>query len=112
MSCKDCRNWQGRDGEWGDCNWVLGCIMPLLYYEQHSFKEGIYLRFPFDPHDVKYFDPILRRVLVNCTVPDGVRKDIVREDDLVFDDFGGERIAKVKVVYFQTHRDYQCEREV
>jgi hypothetical protein len=71
---------------------------------------------PFDPHDMKYFFPSnsIRKVLITEYVPPDVtrvvRKEqdmrlILNKDNLVV----GERVAKVKVVYFYTDRSFKCE---
>ena len=86
-------------------------LHPELFKMEHYFKEGVFLTVPFDPHDVKYYSSALRTWLEHIQVPKGVRKDIRKEEDVVYDERGGERIAKVKVTYFQTHRDFSCGKE-
>jgi hypothetical protein len=66
---------------------------------------------PFDPHECKYYEPSLKEDMMKVELPIGVRRDVVKREDVVFDDLGGERIAKVKVVHFQTHKNYDCGGE-
>jgi hypothetical protein len=110
MRCKDCPKWQGsRRSKWGDCYCVVGELFPQLYRVEHLFREGIRWTTPFDPHDCKYYDPLIRTFFEKmAVVPDGVRKQTVTEDDIVYDEQGGERVGRVKVTYFQTRRDYSC----
>ena len=110
MRCHECVRWQGRKGhKFGDCYCILDIIIPDVINMCNFF--GFKLRTPFDPHDCKYFDPFLRKQLEAVAVPKGVRKDIRLEEDIIYDEQGGERIAKVKVTYFQTHRDFSCGKE-
>jgi hypothetical protein len=108
MICKKCPRWQGsRYSEWGDCNHVIGKLLKLSTYE-HNLSVYYKATLPFDPHDCKYYEPRLHQDMMKVKLPEGVRRDVIRKDDVVFDDFGGERVGKVKVVLIQTHKDYDC----
>jgi hypothetical protein len=108
MSCAKCPRWQGtRRSTWADCNYVVCTLVPN--WKRLRTRFGFPLRVPFDPHDCKYVDPLLRTVLEKRVVlPKGVRSETIKEDDIVYDDQGGERVGKVKVTYFQTRKDYDC----
>ena len=114
MSCRDCARWQCPNRlrsvvKWADCNHAIGRIYPVLFRVPHLFKEDIYWSTPFDPHDVKYYPFTLRKHLKRCELPQGMRKQIIREEDLIFDEEGNERVGKVEIVYFQTNASFNCK---
>lgn len=111
MICRECPRWQGsKYSEWGDCNCVINKLLKLHTYA-HLLSEYYTPMVPFDPHECKYYEPRLKEDMMKAKLPEGVRRDVIKKEDVVFDDFGGERIAKVKVVLFQTHKDYDCGGE-
>jgi mRNA-degrading endonuclease HigB of HigAB toxin-antitoxin module len=59
---------------------------------------------PHDPHDQKYVEDMPK-----FTKSDhGVRIEVVKEEDVVYDIEGNERRKVVHLPYFQTHRHYEC----
>jgi hypothetical protein len=69
---------------------------------------------PFDPHDAKYwsFSPFWKKLYDAMTpdsLVDGVRLIEETKDDIIFDNQNGERIGKLKLKYFQTHKEYDCD---
>jgi len=112
-TCLNCKHWQGKE-EWGDCYRVIGSLQPKLFlcYNQLDEDTREYFKVPFDPHDIKYwiynerfmklYNNIQRNKYVGCSV--------IREEDMKYDQHGAERVAVVKLHYFQTNRDYTCER--
>jgi hypothetical protein len=74
-----------------------------------------YFETPFDPHDAKYwnFNPMWRTLyeaMDDDNLQDGVRVKEVTVDDIVYDRENGERVGRLKLKYFQTRRDYVCQR--
>jgi len=41
----------------------------------------------------------------------GVRTRKETRDDIVYDQKNGERVGRLKLTYFQTHKDYECKEE-
>jgi hypothetical protein len=74
----------------------------------HNLSEYYKASPPFDPHDCKYYEPMLARDMLKVDLPKGVRRDVKVEEDINYDEHGGERVCKAKIVYFQTHKDYDC----
>jgi hypothetical protein len=107
INCAACPCWGGynKNVEWGDCYRVFLTLDPKLREIKNRF--GFKLQQPFDPHDLKY----IREKIPALNLPDGVRMDVRKETDLTFDDEGNERIKPVKIVYYQTHKNYICEEE-
>jgi hypothetical protein len=71
---------------------------------------------PFDPHDIKYwkFNELWMKLyehMTKCTLPEGVRVVQETRDDVVYDQKNGERVGRLKLHYFQTHKDYSCEED-
>jgi hypothetical protein len=116
MKCKNCKHWQGYQGaEWGDCYRILLELQPDLGDCYTTNEYGTIERFfdiPFDPHDAKYwnFDPVWKTLydMVKIDVQ-GVRCIVETRDDIVYDGNGGERTGRLKLRYYQTHKDFQCE---
>ena len=83
--CLNCKNWQGtRHSTLGDCHYIVGDLLPLLFDYRSLF--GWKFKLPFDPHDVKYF-PDIQNHLLKCGeygLPEGVRKGTRREQDVKF----------------------------
>jgi len=105
MNCSQCPRWQGRT-EWGDCNHVIGILMPEIYKMKTRF--GWNFSTPFDPHDIKYF---LEKIPKPKQLPEGVKIHQRKEKDIVFDDEGNERIKTVRLNIYRTHKDYYCGYE-
>jgi hypothetical protein len=128
MKCKDCKHWQGtKYSKWGDCNRVVLALEPNLGYCFLSNEYGTverYFTVPFDPHDVKYWsvNPTWRKlydsIIYKTNNPDlineaggkfeGVRVIEEIRDDIIFDRHNGERVGKLKLRYFQTHKEFEC----
>lgn len=118
MKCKDCKNWQGtKYSQWGDCYRVVLALNPDLeccfLSNEHGTVEQ-YFTVPFDPHDVKYwnFNPYWKTLydaMSNKSIAQlGVRVQEDTVDDIIFDRENGERVGRLKLKYFQTHRGYEC----
>jgi len=120
-NCATCKHWQGRKGkEWGDCYRVVAHLQPklLLCYNQIDDDTKEYFKVPFDPHDVKYWvynDRFMN--LYNDVLyykPNEfyewlhVRRYVIKEEDMKYDQHGAERIAVVKLFFFETFNDYEC----
>jgi hypothetical protein len=132
MMCKECKHWQGtKYSEWGDCHRVVAQLQPLLLDCYQTNEYGTIERFftvPFDPHDAKYWsgssswrklyneipnlDPWVSPLRSDWKLPEGVRVIVETKDDIIFDNQNGERIGKLKVKYFQTNKNYDCEENV
>ena len=114
-TCLNCKYWQGKE-EWGDCYRVIGSLQPKLFlcYNQLDEDTREYFKVPFDPHDIKYwiYNERFMKLYYNIIYEYGcmIRKYIVREEDMKYDQHGAERVAVVKLHYFQTNKDYICER--
>jgi hypothetical protein len=119
MKCRDCKYWQGtKYSEWGDCNRVVAHLEPLLLDCYQTNEYGTIERFftvPFDPHDAKYWSgnsswrTLYTEILINpLSTHRLVRVVEETKDDIIFDNQNGERIGKLKVKYFQTNTEYEC----
>lgn len=118
LTCKDCKFWQGIKGaEWGDCYRVCAELHPPLMDVVQRNDMGFVLQIfsvPFDPHDVKYWNygNTLKEELDELNkveLPDGVRKETIKEEDMCVGDQGSISIKKVKHTYFQTRKDFNCQ---
>jgi len=121
MKCKNCRHWQGhKHSEWADCYRIVATLEPNLKACYKSNDWGTiehYWDVPFDPHDVKYWSSnSLWRTLYESITPEGLQKRVrITEDvinDVIFDRENGERVGKLKLKYFQTHKDYNCKEDL
>jgi hypothetical protein len=117
MKCKDCSYWQGNKySEWGDCFRVIGRLQPHLLSCCTTNEHGTVEKFfevPFDPHDYKYWslNPIWKKLYDSYKVDRlGVREYQDIKDDIIYDNEGGERLGRVKLRYFQTHKGFACEK--
>ena len=115
MKCNECRHWQGtKYSTFGDCFRVVMALSPEL---ETCFLDGVNFSVPFDPHDVKYWvhNELWKKMYVHlckCATPrKGVRAVQETRDDIVYDQKNGERVGRLKLTYFQTHRDYECKGE-
>ena len=117
-NCGNCKHWQGKE-EWGDCYRVIGSLQPKLFlcYNQLDEDTREYFKVPFDPHDIKYwwYNDRFMQLYSNIVWSEElmvhkVQLDRVREEDMKYDQHGAERVAVVKLHYFQTNRDYTCDR--
>lgn len=114
--CVSCKHWQGNKySKWGLCNCYCVVAAPLL---KDMMSPLPLKRFdiPFDPHDMKYFfsDSRVMKQLTSSELPTGVRREVRQEQDIKFITnkdgvIVGERVGKQKVVYFYTHRQFNCE---
>ena len=115
MKCKNCKHWQGtKYSEWGDCYRVVSTLEPELENCCLTNEYGTIVgRFtlPFDPHDAKYwtFNPFWSRLYDAIGLVDGVRAIEETKDDIIFDHQNGERVGKLTLKFFQTHKEYECE---
>jgi hypothetical protein len=70
---------------------------------------------PFDPHDLRYYlstSPIHKEFKNFQCIGDlgnGHRVEVKNEKVLWMDDHGLETIRKMKIPYYQTKRDSECE---
>ena len=115
-NCGRCKHWQGSK-ECGDCYRVIGSLQPKLFlcYNQLDEDTREYFKVPFDPHDIKYWIynerfMTLYLITLALSIKSGIRRVSVREEDMKYDQHGAERIAVVKLHYFQTNRDYVCNQ--
>ena len=113
-TCINCKHWQGKE-EWGDCYRVIGSLQPKLFlcYNQLDEDTKEYFKVPFDPHDIKYWiynDRFMTLCLMTLalSIKPGLRRVSVMEEDMKYDQHGAERLAVVKLHYFQTNKDYKC----
>ena len=126
-NCGNCKHWQYpvrlRDRtDWADCCRVIVTLQPKLLncYNQIDEVTREYFKVPFSPHDIKYwvynerFMNLYNNVLY-CKpneflawIP--VRRYTVKEEDMKYDQQGAERMAVVKLHYFQTNKDYVCNQ--
>ena len=115
-NCGNCKYWQGKE-EWGDCYRVIGSLQPKLFlcYNQLDEDTREYFKVPFDPHDIKYwwYNDRFMQLYSNIVWSEElmvhkVQLDRVREEDMKYDQHGAERLAVVKLHYFQTNKDYKC----
>lgn len=105
MICKECPRWQGnRHSEWADCNWIRFKLQPEL--SRTMKRNGFTLRPPHDPHDAKYCDDMPKLVVSPHW---GVRVELVRVEDVVYDAEGNERKKMVMLPFFQTYKEYNCD---
>jgi hypothetical protein len=116
MKCVECKYWQGQFSEWGDCNRVIAVLQPGLLEVKRYVDEDVWYYFdiPFDPHHVKYWNynidfSILYAKAAHMELPEGVRREIIKEQDIWIDQFGKERTKLVNVCYFMTHKTFNCE---
>ena len=115
-NCLNCSNWQGnRHSEFGLCNCYCSLLEPRLY-DMTALIPLKRFCVPFDIHDLKYFyvQSRIRKTLENIEIPNKVRRVIRNEKDLKFiiNKDGiviGERVIQYKVVYFYTHKTFNCE---
>jgi hypothetical protein len=69
---------------------------------------------PFDPHDVKYwnFSPAFAAIYDEMKTENmavlGVRVEERVVDDIIYDRDNGERVGRLKIKFFQTHKEYEC----
>ena len=120
MPCKDCKHWQCanrlRDRtSYSDCYRVIGSLQPKLFlcYNQLDEDTREYFKVPFDPHDVKYwiYNERFMKLYQNITWGiwgSGLMCYVIKEEDMKYDQHGAERLAVVKLHYFQTNKDYKC----
>ena len=109
MKCNECLRWNGnRLSTWGDCNYVIGELVPNVKNLRNRFDFPF--RVPFDAHDAKYFVERIPRPK-KCDIPEGVRIHTRKEKDIVFDDDGNERTKVVRLDCYRTHKDYYCGYE-
>ena len=120
MRCKDCKHWQYpirlRDRtDWADCCRVISILQPKLLncYNQIDEVTREYFKVPFSPHDVKYwwyndrFMQLYSDVVWHFNF-NKVKRVSVMEEDMKYDQHGAERLAVIKLHYFQTNKDYKC----
>lgn len=103
MKCLTCKFWQGnRVRWWADCYRVLVALQPELLGVSERDADGCVVRrltIPFDPRDAQhwitdpYFRDLYKHLTMKSELPDGVR--IVKDGNLF---------------YFQTRKDFSCER--
>ena len=57
------------------------------------------------------YNPYWYRLYKDCglELPKGVRLEVETRDDVVYDQKNGERVGRLKLLYFQTRNDYNCE---
>jgi hypothetical protein len=124
MKCSGCLHWQGNKySEWGDCYRVISKVKPDLsccYLLNESDIAERYFEIPFDPHDYKYwsrnpywrtlYEDAIDEVVVFDKHP-GVRVVTHVKDDIVFDAQNGERVGKLRLHYFQTNKEYTCDKD-
>jgi len=108
MTCNNCAHWQcpnklRNKNRWSDCYRVIGYLTPEILRIKTRF--GFYITLPWSPHDSKYIDGML----IKMNLDDGVRIEMVTKEDVVYDTEGNERRKKVKLPFYQTHKDYGCE---
>lgn len=115
-NCSNCKHWQGRE-EWGDCYRVIGSLQPKLFlcYNQVDEVTKQYWNVPFDPHDVKYwiYNERFMKLYQNITWGiwgSGLICYIIKEEDMKYDQHGAERVAVVKLHYFQTNKYFTCNQ--
>ena len=117
MTCGNCIHWQGtKNSTWGDCYRVVMALNPELEMCFISNEYGTTVRnfsVPFDPHDIKYWmDPSFHALYDSMTTETlGNPKIKVEEivvDDIIYDRENGERVGRLKVKYFQTHKEFEC----
>ena len=118
MKCKECEHWQGNKySTWADCYCVVAHLQPSLSDCYLTNEYGTIERFfevPFDPHDIKYWihNSFWHRLYLDAAVTCiGVRMKEEVRDDIVYDHKKGERTGRLKLRYYQTHKDYECEKE-
>ena len=121
MKCFECKFWQGNKySDWADCYRVIGQLEPNLLCCYQTNEWGTIERFfdiPMDPHDVKYwtFNELWKKLYDKLCSYDsirlGVRTRKETRDDIVYDQKNGERVGRLKLTYFQTHKDYECKGE-
>jgi hypothetical protein len=117
MKCKRCKHWQGtKYSEWGDCYRVILALNPELETCFISNEHGTVTRnfqVPFDPHDIKYWmEPGFKAIYDNMKTENmavlGVKVVETITDDIIYDRDNGERVGKLKIKYFQIHKEYEC----
>jgi hypothetical protein len=73
-----------------------------------------YFNVPFDPHDYKYWslNPYWKALYNNYQADKlGLREQVITKDDIVYDVRNGERMGRVKLKFFQTHKEFTCSTE-
>jgi len=116
-NCGNCKHWQGKE-EWGDCYRVIASLQPKLFlcYNQIDEDTREYFKVPFDPHDVKYwvynnrFLNLYHKATWDVWLGSGLICYVIKEEDMKYDQHGAERLAVVKLHYFQTNKDYVCNQ--
>lgn len=117
MDCKNCKYWQGtKYSEWGDCYRVVAELEPYLLDCYQTNEHGTVDKFfevPFDPHDAKYWinNSSWKKLYKNAywgPLPPGVKVIEETVNDVIFDSQNGERVGKLKLRYFRTHKEYEC----
>lgn len=119
MECKNCKHWQGLKGsKWGDCHRVLGVLKPELLTCYNLDADGVtrhYFKMPYDPHEFKYwrFNTKVANILkkAHLHLPKRVRIQKVKEEDVLFDQNGGQVWSNVTLRYMQTRCDYSCKED-
>lgn len=116
--CVNCKHWRGcKHNEWADCSMIVEELYP--YIKQLVTMHGFPLHKPYDPADWKYLDDDTRHLLYNTLrnlkAKDGIRRQVVRKDDIRFivspdGEIKGERTARAKLIYFQTRKDNTCKK--
>jgi hypothetical protein len=89
-------------------------VHKLIDTSKYVNRFGWELDFAFDPHDTKYLYSGARKLLhaeITKIKEKGVKVQIVKEDDIIFDDEGVERIGKRNVYYIRTNKNYCCGEE-
>jgi len=119
-NCGNCKHWQCNNRlrdrtSYSDCYRVIGSLQPKLFlcYNQLDEDTKEYFKVPFDPHDIKYWiynDRFMTLYLMTLalSIKPGLRRVSVMEEDMKYDQHGAERLAVVKLHYFQTNKDYKC----
>jgi hypothetical protein len=119
-TCGTCKHWQCtnklRDGTaWADCYHVIATLQPklLLCYNQVDETTRTYFKVPFDPHDVKYWwynERFIQLYQYFKALNHHIKYCTIIEEDFKYDQHGAERVAVVKLHYFQTSKSYECEQ--
>lgn len=110
--CKSCAHWNGhRASEYGDCNWIIGEIVPEILQSVSIYEDP--LRLPFDPHECKYFctSRIFKKAYKEarkCSLPSGIMRVFSDEKDTQFNKDGELKVCTTSHAYFRTHKDFLC----
>jgi hypothetical protein len=95
---------------------VIAVLQPGLLKVKKWVDEDVWYNFkiPFDPHEIKYWNYNIdfmeqyKELERRLELPEGVRKQVVKEKDISIDPFGNERTKYIRVCYFMTYRDFNC----